>query len=318
MAAPPALEGIPGLKLRPQAPLAEFTRFGLGGPADWLVETEAPEAFLDALRACRSSGLPFYIIGEGSNLVASDRGYRGVVLRLAARALRAEGTCIVADAGAVLQELVDFSIARGLGGLETLTRIPGSVGAAVYGNAGAYGHSISERIIRVEFFDGEAHREFSRAECQFEYRESLFKRYKDWLILRAHVELSPGDSAALRRRAEEIAQVRDEKFPPAMKCAGSIFKNLLVADLPAPLAAAIPPPAVREGKVAAAYFLEQVGAKGLRRNGIQVASYHANLIYNAGGGTAQDLRALIDDLRDRVEARFGLRLEEEIQYLGDW
>lgn len=313
----PALRAIAGLTLRENAPLAELTRFGIGGPADLLVEAADAAAFLAAVRACRASGQPFYVIGEGSNLVVSDRGYRGVVLRLAARTLSAEGTRIFADAGAGLQELVDFAVARGLQGLQTLAGIPGSVGAAVYGNAGAYGHSISEGVTRVEFFDGNAIREFASSECRFGYRESIFKSHKDWIILRVHLELAPGDAAALRRRADEIMRVRDEKFPPAMKCAGSIFKNLLAADLPGPVAAAIPPEAIREGKVAAAYFLEQVGAKGRGLGGVQVASYHANLIYNSGGGTAGDLRALIDDLRARVQERFGILLDEEVQYLGE-
>lgn len=313
----PALRAIPSLNLRENVPLARLTRFSIGGPADLLVETSVPEAFIAAIRACRASGLPFYIIGDGSNLVVSDLGFRGVVLRFVARDIRAEGNRIFADAGAPLQHLVDFSIDRGLAGLETLTGIPGSVGAAIYGNAGAYGHSISERVTEVQFFDGENPRLFTNAECRFDYRESIFKKDKDWMILNAVLELSQGDDAELRRRADEIFKIRNEKFPPTMKCAGSIFKNLLVANLPAEVAAALPAHAVREGKVASAFFLEQVGAKGMTRGGIQVADYHANLIYNAGAGTATDLRALIAELRDRVRARFGIVLEEEVQYLGD-
>jgi UDP-N-acetylmuramate dehydrogenase len=313
----PALQAIPALTLRENVPLASLTRFSIGGPADLLAETSVPESFIAAIRACRASGLPFYIIGDGSNLVVSDRGFRGVVLRFVARDMIAEGTRIFADAGAPLQHLVHFSIDRGLAGLETLTGIPGSVGAAIYGNAGAYGHSISERIVEVQVFDGETLRPFSNAECRFEYRESAFKQNKHWMILRAEFEMTPGNAAALRRRADEIFNIRNEKFPPTMKCAGSIFKNLIVASLPANVAAALPAHTVREGKVASAYFLEQVGAKGMTRGGIQVATYHANLIYNAGAGTAADLRALIADLRTRVQARFGIVLEEEVQYLGE-
>ena len=311
------LQDIPGLTLRAGAPLAELTRFGIGGAADLLAETSDSLAFVAAIRACRAAGIPFYIIGDGSNLIVSDRGYRGVVLRLASKGLVAAGTCIVADAGAPLQALVDAAIDRGLAGLETLTGIPGSVGAAVYGNAGAYGHSLSERVTGVELFDGETIRTLAHADCEFEYRESVFKRHKDWIILRVTLQLEPGDGAALRARADEIRRVRDEKFPPTMRCAGSIFKNLLVANLPPEVVAGIPPQAIREGKMAAAYFLDQVGAKGMRRNGIQVADYHANLIYNAGGGTADDLRAIIADLRERVQAQFGILLEEEVQYLGE-
>ena len=120
----------------------------------------------------------------------------------------------------------------------------------------------------------------------------------------------------MRRRADEIRQVRDRKYPPEMRCAGSIFKNLLFDELPAAAAAQVPEQVVREGKVPAAWFLEQAGAKGLRRGDIQVADYHANLIYNDGTGTASDLRGLIEELKRRVRDRFGIELEEEVQYVG--
>jgi UDP-N-acetylmuramate dehydrogenase len=190
------------------------------------------------------------------------------------------------------------------------------VGAAVYGNAGAYGHSISERVRSVRFFDGHGVRIFGNAGCEFAYRESVFKRRKDWVIFSTELSLEPADPAELKRTASEIQAIRDEKFPVMMKCAGSIFKNLLLAELPSAVAAQVAPRVVREGKVAAAYFLEQVGAKGMARGDMRVADYHANLIYNAGGGTARELRDLIAELKSRVRARFGLELEEEVQYAG--
>ena len=129
-------------------------------------------------------------------------------------------------------------------------------------------------------------------------------------------QLEPADPEALRRVADEIRSVRDEKFPATMKCAGSVFKNLVLAELPAAVAAKVRPDVIREGKVPAAYFLEQVGAKGMAHGDIRVAAYHANLIYNEGRGTARDLRELIAELKERVRARFGLDLEEEVQYVG--
>lgn len=246
----------------------------------------------------------------------SDSGFRGIVLRYRAEALLAAGNRVVGQAGAVLQDLVDFTIARGLRGLETLSGIPGSVGAAVYGNAGAYGHSISERVVRVQFFDGECVRVFSNEECEFRYRESIFKRHKEWIIFSTQLLLDAADAVELRRIADEILKVRNEKFPVTMKCAGSIFKNLLLRELPAAVGAEVPEKVVREGKIPAAWFLEQVGAKGLSRGEIRVADYHANLIYNTGTGTAADLRAVIDELKARVRARFGIEIEEEVQYVG--
>ena len=310
------LAEIPNLTVSRGTPLCRYTRFGIGGPADLYAETDNVESFIAALTAAHASGLETMVIGGGTNLIVSDEGFRGIVLRYRADGLRATGNSVSADAGAVLQDLVDFSIARGLKGLETLAGIPGSTGAAVYGNAGAYGHSISERVVEVRFYDGAAVRVFGNEACQFHYRESIFKSHKEWIIFSTELLLEPAEAAVLRQTADDILKVRNEKFPVTMKCAGSIFKNLLLLDLPREAAAAVPAAVVREGKVPAAYFLEQVGAKGIERGQIRVATYHANLIYNAGGGSAADLCALIAELKARVRKQFGIELEEEVQYVG--
>jgi UDP-N-acetylmuramate dehydrogenase len=310
------LARIPNLTVSMDAPLARYTRFGIGGPADIYAETADIEAFLCALATARSSDLDCMVMGGGTNLIVSDEGYRGIMLRFIARAITAQDQRVTADAGAELQELVDFTTAGGLKGLETLAGIPGSVGAAVYGNAGAYGHAISERVRLVRFFDGERVREIDNEGCQFRYRESIFKRNKHWIIFSTVLEMDRGDAAGLQKAAAEIVRVRNEKFPVTMKCAGSIFKNFLLAELPPSVATQVPAAVVREGKVPAAYFLEQVGAKGIERGDIHVAAYHANLIYNSGSGTAADLCALIAELKGRVRRRFGVELEEEVQYVG--
>lgn len=310
------LAEIPNLTVSTNVPLSRYTRFGIGGPADLYAETGSAEAFVAAMTAARASGVETVVIGGGTNLIVSDRGFRGIVLRYRADRLMAANGRVHADAGAVLQDLVDFTIERGLRGLETLAGIPGSVGAAVYGNAGAYGHSISERVVNVRFYDGREIRILDREGCRFRYRESIFKSHKDWIIFGTELRFDPAPSAGLRQTADDILRVRNEKFPVTMKCAGSVFKNLLLKELPAAVAAELPAPAVREGKVPAAWFLEQVGAKGFGRGDIHVAAYHANLIYNGGAGTAADLCAVIDELKTRVRARFGIELEEEVQYVG--
>jgi UDP-N-acetylmuramate dehydrogenase len=310
------LAEIPNLTVLTGAPLSRYTRFGIGGPADIYAETESVDAFVAALTSARASGWPVMVIGGGTNLIVSGDGFRGVVLRYRASGLTADGTRVTADAGAVLQDLVDFTVDRGLKGLETLAGIPGSVGAAVYGNAGAYGHSISERVVSVRFYDGRAVRVFDNAACEFRYRESIFKERKEWIVFSTELLLDAADAATLRKTADDIVKIRSEKFPVTMKCAGSIFKNLLLDQLPQRVAEQVPATAVREGKVPAAWFLEQAGAKGLQRGDIHVAAYHANLIYNAGAGTADDLYALIQELKQRVRARFGIEIEEEVQYVG--
>ena len=313
-----ALSALPDTTVLRDVPLSRYTRFGIGGPADIFAETAVPESFVRAWGIARESGLETVVIGGGTNLIVSDAGFRGVVLKLANSDIRADGLTVHVDGGASLQALVDFTVDAGLKGLETMTGIPGLAGAAIYGNAGAYGHSIMERISRVLFFDGAGMREFNNAECEFRYRESVFKRHKDWIIVSAELEMEQGDAAVLRETADSILGIRNRKYPPTMKCAGSIFKNFLLAELPPRVANEIPAKVIIEGKVPSAWFLEQVGAKGMREGDIQVADYHANLIYNAGCGTARDLVAIISDLKARVERQWGIPLEEEVQYVGQF
>ncbi|MDA0204121.1 MAG: UDP-N-acetylmuramate dehydrogenase [Acidobacteria bacterium] len=312
-----ALAGVAGLTVAQHVSLRSYNRFGLGGPADLLASTKQADVLAEALSISRRLDLPFYFLGDGSNVIVSDAGYRGLVLRYEADAVELRDGAVYAEVGAPLQALVDFSIAQSLAGIHTLERIPGSVGGAVYGNAGAYGRSLHESVARVRFLDGETVREFNNPGCEFEYRESVFKRRKDWIVLSCALELETGDHAALAKESANIRAIRDEKFPPTMRCAGSIFKNLYFERLPAAAQELVPPAAVRGGKVASAFFLEQVGAKGMRQGGIEIAPYHANVIYNAGGGTAADLRSLIAALKRRVSEQFGFEVEEEVQYVGD-
>jgi UDP-N-acetylmuramate dehydrogenase len=309
---------VGGLIILSAEPLARHTRFGIGGPADLFVSSSDAQSFQEALEITREHDAPWMVIGGGTNLITSDAGFPGVVLQYAANRISGIDGTLSVDAGAVLQDLVDHSVARGLKGFETMTGIPGWVGAAVYGNAGAYGHSMSERTAEVRFFDGSEVRTFSNRECDFRYRESIFKKRKEWTILSCTFALEHADAPELKAKADSILTVRNEKYPPTMKCAGSIFKNFLFAELPASVREQVPEKVIREGKVPSAWFLQQVGAKGMRVGDIQVASYHANLIYNDGSGTARDLVTVIHRLKQLVGDRFGIPLEEEVQYVGDF
>ncbi len=310
------LAAIPNVTAHVDAPLSSYTRFQIGGPAALLCETAYPDAFSEALHVAKSLALPRMVLGGGTNLVVSDAGFEGVVLRFAGNEIAADGQLLRAQSGAVLQAVVDESIQLGLQGLETMTGIPGYLGGAVYGNAGAYGHSIQEIVESVLATDGERVFTLHNKDCQFRYRESIFKERKEWTILSADLRFKSGDRETLAKTAAEIRTVRDAKYPPSMKCAGSIFKNVLFAELPANAQQQVPRNLVRDGKVPSAWFLEQTDVKGMRRGDIQVASYHANLIYNDGAGTAADLVAVIEELKKRVRGRFGFDLQEEVQYVG--
>ena len=256
------------------------------------------------------------IMGGGTNLVVSDSGFQGVILRYTGARIERNDMRLRVESGSVLQDVVDTSIRFGLKGLETMTGIPGLVGGALYGNAGAYGRSIQELVECVHATDGNGITAFRNEDCRFRYRSSIFKDRKQWIILSTELRFIAGDKAELTEKAAGIRAIRDAKYPPTMKCAGSIFKNLLFAELSPAVQAQIPPPLIREGKVPSAWFLEQAGVKGLRRGDIQVATYHANLVYNDGAGTASDLVWVIGELKRRVRERFGFDLEEEVQYAG--
>jgi UDP-N-acetylmuramate dehydrogenase len=200
--------------------------------------------------------------------------------------------------------------------MEKMTGIPGWFGGALYGNAGAYGQTIMDFVERVTVFDGVLTRDVAGPECGFAYRTSGFKQKKDWLILGAAMRLTPGDGPAISAAAAEILATRNVKFPPSMKCAGSIFKNVTATEIPETALRRVPPELIRSNRIPSAWFLEQTGSKGTRHGGIEVAPYHANLIYNLGEGTARQVVELIDELNGRVEQEFGFRLETEVQFVG--
>jgi UDP-N-acetylmuramate dehydrogenase len=310
------LAELPNVILERDAPLARYTRFGLGGPAALLVDTPDERSFIEALRITRDTGVRCEVIGGGTNLVVADQGVDGVVLRYTADKIDVRGTCVYVEAGAVLQTLVDRTIAEGLAGIHTMTGVPGWVGGAIYGNAGAYGRSIDQSVVSVRFFDGAEVREFDNAHCGFRYRSSTFKDNKGWIVFSTVLNLVTAEPAELRAQADDILTVRNAKYPPTMKCAGSIFKNLIFNELPEHVRTQVDPKVIREGKVPSAYFLELVGAKGMKRGDIEVATYHANLIYNAGQGAAWQVREIVDELKSRVRDRFGFEVEEEVQYVG--
>lgn len=310
------MDRVSAVRVRRQEPLSNWTRFGLGGPCEALLSTESEDAYVKLQGLLTELPVRWTAIGGGTNLIVHEAGYRGLVVKFDGDSLKASGNTIWAQAGAELNHLVDFANSQGLAGMESLAGIPGWVGAAVYGNAGAYGQTISDHLVRVRWVKNGQLGEWSKAECGFVYRGSHFKADKGMQILSVEFSLPKGEAAVLAAKSKEIRAMRDAKFPPTMQCAGSIFKNLKLAELPAQAQEAVPPTLPREGKVPAAWFLEQVGAKGMTQGGIQVAGYHANLLFNAGNGTPPQFRALVQELKRRVEAKFGFLLEEEIQYLG--
>lgn len=307
---------LPHLTFRENEPLARHTRFALGGPARWLIDVQQPDILPELFPVLEQAGLPWLTLGGGSNLIVADAGYPGIVLRFTGRRMHREKEFTYAETGTLWQDVVDFHTELALTGMERMTAIPGWLGGALYGNAGAYGQTIMDFTESVRVFDGAGFRDIPRVDCGFAYRTSGFKARKRWLLVAATLRLTPGDPRQIRDTAAEILATRNAKFPPSLRCAGSIFKNITASALPAATLARVPAELIRSGRIPAAWFLEQVNAKGYRQGGIAVADYHANLVYNDGEGTAAEVCAVIAELKQRVVAEFGFPLEEEVQYVG--
>ena len=258
----------------------------------------------------------YVVIGGGTNLIVSDEGFRGIVLRFTARRILAAGDRVVADSGAVLQDLVDFTVERGLKGMETLAGIPGSVGAAIYGNAGAYGHSISELVRTVRFYDGRDVRVFDGDACEFHYRESIFKRHKEWIIFSTELALAPADASELRKISGDIVEGAQREVPRDHEMRRQHFQESVAGRSSRWRCRTRARAGDSRGQGSGGVFSGRGWRQGHDRGDIHVANYHANLIYNGGDGTAADLRAVIAELKARVREKFSLTLEEEVQYVG--
>lgn len=303
----------PQIRLRKNVPLAGLSTFRIGGRATLFCQVAAPVELVKAVDWARRRRMPYKIVAAGSNIVFPDTTLKALLIRVVGGRLFFEGTSCMVDAGVSLAEVIERAVRRGFQGLETLSGIPGTIGGAVVGNAGAYGHSVSEVVDWVEVWDGRKRRILSRSQCVFAYRESVFKM-KRLVLLRVGLRFRHGNARRLRRITRKIIAVRSKKYRPGLRCPGSFFKNVLVKDVSQKSLARIDQRKIIDGKIPAGHLLEEVGAKGMRVGGIVIARFHGNLFINRGGGSARDVRLLARDLKNRVRRKFGIHLEEEIRY----
>lgn len=278
---------------------------------------KSPNDLEKAVKKLKQKSERFFVIGGGTNIIANDRGFNGTIIKIADNNIKISKNRILCGAGLALGELIKAANKQGLAGLETLAGIPGTVGGAIFGNAGAYGREISDSLIKIKIFNEEKLSWLPKKECGFNYRESIFKKRPAWIILGAEFKLKKASSLYLTKKSKEIITLREKKYKPGIRCAGSIFKNILsVSSVGKKLMGRIPPEKIIKGKIPAGYLLEQVGANGMKMGGISVAKHHGNLIVNNNRGTARDAKMLIEVLKKKIKNRYGVELEEEVQYLG--
>ena len=300
--------------LRMAEPMRLHTTFRIGGPADFFYAAREPGSLVAALRAGHELGLPVFLVGGGSNLLVSDAGLRGLVVRNSCEEVEFEGTVARAGCGADFLGFIERCRDRSLAGLEFATGIPGTLGGALHGNAGCYGRDIGSHVIDCTHasLDGATVETRPVDWYEFGYRDSRLKR-DPRVLLSCRLQLAPGGREAIQREMDEKLEIRRVKHPAwrSEPTAGSYFKNL-PPDWQLP--GAKHSPGTR--RVAAGQLLEECGCRGLRVGDAEVFAKHANIIVNAGNATAAEVLALAAEMKSRVRERFGVTLEEEVVFLG--
>lgn len=309
------LEELPGIKK--DVLLSDYTTFKIGGPARYFLVAEREEDIVSAIRAARELGLPLFILGGGSNLLVSDKGFDGLVIKPQITNIRFQNNTIIASAGTPLSKLIIESVNNDLTGLEWAMGIPGTVGGAVVGNSGAYGHSTSEAVKTVRVISAEdgSRKEYENSDCCFDYRESRFKDAGE-IIIEVVLVLERGDKEQGRQKIKEIVSERSGKHP-LQPSAGSVFKNYRVGNND-PLVGQFPAlvEKIKGGKLSVGYLIGQCGLNGRQIGGAKISEEHGNFIVNLGGATAEDVVALIKICKDEVKKRYNIALGEEIRYIG--
>ena len=291
--------------------LSDVTTLQVGGTCHWFAEVSDHRQLEETWVWARERSIPVLFIGDGSNVVFSDRGFPGLVLKNRILGIDRSRSEVRVAGGEDLGRVIGWLNRHGLSGMERIYGVPGTLAGAVVGNAGAYGQEISDSVIEAQVWTPQEVRTLPARALGFRYRDSIFKERRNWFLLHCTLRLEPSREN-LQRISDDIFERRQVKYPSGLKCPGSFFKNILARDLPQEVLQRIPEDFVYKGKIPAGKLLEAVGAKGAARGHAQFADYHANLILNRGGARSNDILGLADEYAGRVWERFGIRLEPEI------
>ena len=293
------LRQLPGVS--EDEPLASRTSFGIGGPADFFVELARPEMIEQAIEGCRDRDIPYLLLGAGTNLLIADGGIEGLVVRVVNREHQVEGTRVRAGAGLKMMRLARIVADANLRGFEFAIGVPGTVGGAVYQDAGCWGKEIHEVLVEVEgFMPGSGRQTWKPPALKFGYRTSALRDgdLKGGLVIAATIHLARGDGEEAKQLMAKLTRERSETQPIKTKNCGSVFKN---------------PAGDSAGRL-----VQAAGLKGTREGAALVSPLHGNFIVNEGGATASDVKKLIERVMAEVKRRFGIELEPEVEMVGRW
>ncbi|MDD4990282.1 MAG: UDP-N-acetylmuramate dehydrogenase [Candidatus Pacebacteria bacterium] len=287
-------------KLKNNISLKELTTFRIGGETKYLLEAKNREEIIEAVKLAQKKRVPFFVLGTGSNTLVNDKKYKGLVIKIQDTRYKIQNTIIEVEAGVALGKIVGLAFQNSLAGMEWAIGIPGTVGGAVYGNAGAFGKSMGDVVEEVEAIDTENFKfqisNFKNKECRFEYRNSIFKKNKNLIILSVKIKLQPGNKTEIEKKMKDFFQIKKQTQPLEYFSAGSVFKN---------------PEGFSAGKL-----VEQSGLKGKRIGKAQISNKHSNFIVNMDNAKAKDVKKLVNLVKKTVKKKFNIDLEEEIQYLN--
>ncbi len=308
-------------KIQNNYPLAPLATFKIGGPAEYFINIETKEDLEQAWQWAKEKNLVITLLGGGSNILISDQGVKGLVIKLNNQKFSLDQEKIVCEASAQVWDIAQLAADNSLTGLEWAIGIPGSIGGAVRGNAGAHGGSFDKVVSKVIVFNSSDHswQEFTNEQCGFEYRHSIFKDQPALIIWEAIIQLTKGDHEEINKALMSYRQYRSD-CQPKEPSAGCVFKNLFITEIEQAnqaLAEEIKSKnLVKGGKIGAGYLIELAGLKGMILGGAKVSEQHANFIVNFNQASAQDVTELINKIKEEIKNKFNISLNEEVQYLG--
>ena len=295
-----------GNRLKRNVPLASYTTFGIGGKVDLFYPATKPEELISVVRMAQKLRLRFFILGGGSNILVSDLGFRGLVIKNECQRVLTNQDSITCQSGAFLGDVVNLACKRALSGLEFAAGIPGTVGGAVRGNAGAFGRSIGNVLTRAVILSEKGEiKEVDKGYFRFAYRESRLRSCESCgqtkeVLLSATFELKKQNKEEIEGKIKRNLKEREKSLPLKERSAGCFFKNVIANDR----------------KIPTGFLLDQVGAKGMHEGEAKVSTQHANILINAGNAKAEDVRKLARKLKKKVTEKFDIKLEEEVVYIS--
>lgn len=312
-----------GDRLKEGEPLMKHVNFRLGGPATGYFEAKKPEEAVSAIRLAQQSGIPWVVLGGGSNVLVSDAGFDGLVVQAAYRAWEIDGTRVQADAGVLSVFLARATVQAGLTGFEWAIGLPGTIGGAVRGNGGCFGGEMKDTVETVDVYDAtqDALKTMTWTECKFAYRDSIFKHQSHPpLILSVSMRLKMGDPVKGKTRLDAIMKQRKENQPQDASSAGCMFKNVTInnaTDLwKLRQETDIPQEFLEAKRIPAGWVIDQAGLKGTKVGDAEVSEKHGNFCLNRGKATAEQVVQLVSLVKTKVRNSLGIQLEEEVQLIG--